>query len=75
MAETAIIRKMTVERFSGIEKFESAPAPGMNVILGGGHDGSEAVALLLNSSDAAVVSESDIGSAIAHRSFNFRLAR
>ena len=63
MAETAVIRKLTIERFRGIEKFEWAPGPGTNVVLGGGDVGKttilEAVALLLNPSNAAVVSESD----------------
>jgi putative ATP-dependent endonuclease of OLD family len=63
MAETAVIRKLTIDRFRGIEKLDWKPAQGMNVILGGGDVGKttvlEAIALLLSPSNAAVISESD----------------
>ena len=51
MENNAVIRKLTVSRFRGIEKLEWMPAPGMNIILGGGDVGKttilEAIALLL----------------------------
>ncbi len=59
----AIIHQITIERFRGIKKLKWNPDPGLNVILGGGDVGKstilDAVALLLNPSNAAVVSESD----------------
>ena len=63
MTTTAVIRKLTIQRFRGLEKFDWHPQPGMNVVLGGGDVGKttvlEAIALLLSPSNAAVVSESD----------------
>ncbi len=63
MAETAVIRKLTIDRFRGIEKIDWKPAPGMNVILGGGDVGKttvlEAITLLLSPTNSAVISESD----------------
>ena len=63
MSATAAIRKLTIQRFRGIEKFSWRPEPGMNVILGGGDVGKttvlEAIALLLSPSNASVLSESD----------------
>ena len=47
-----IIRRLTIERFRGIEALTWHPAPGVNVILGGGDVGKttvlEAIALLLS---------------------------
>lgn len=63
MTTTAAIRKLTIQRFRGLEKFDWHPQPGMNVVLGGGDVGKttvlEAIALLLSPSNATVVSESD----------------
>lgn len=63
MTTTAVIRKLTIQRFRGLEKFDWHPQPGMNVVLGGGDVGKttvlEAIALLLSPSNATVVSESD----------------
>ncbi len=63
MTTTAVIRKLTIQRFRGLEKFDWQPAAGMNVILGGGDVGKttvlEAIALLLHPSNTAAVSESD----------------
>ena len=63
MTMTALIRKLTILRFRGLEKFEWHPKPGMNVVLGGGDVGKstvlEAIALLLSPSNATVVSEVD----------------
>ncbi len=63
MADTATIRRLTIERFRGVEKLVWKPAPGMNIILGGGDVGKttvlEAIALLLSPSNTAAVSESD----------------
>lgn len=62
-ADSAIIRQLTIERFRGIKSLKWNPADGLNVILGGGDVGKttilDAVALLLNPSNAVVVSESD----------------
>lgn len=62
-ADTAIIRQICIERFRGIKALKWNPAAGLNVILGGGDVGKstilDAIALLLNPSNAAVVSESD----------------
>lgn len=59
----ALIRKLSIQRFRGLERFEWRPQPGMNVLLGGGDVGKttvlEAIALLLNPSNAPVVAESD----------------
>lgn len=61
--DTAIIRQLSIERFRGIKSLKWNPAPGLNIILGGGDVGKStilyAIALLLNPSNAAVVSESD----------------
>ena len=63
MAETALIRRLEIDRYKGIEKLVWRPGPGMNIILGGGDVGKttilEAIALLLSPSNATVVSESD----------------
>lgn len=63
MADRAVIRKLGVSRFRGLETLEWRPAEGMNLILGGGDIGKttilEAVALLLSSTNAAVISEFD----------------
>lgn len=63
MTQRAVIRKLQILRFRGIEKFGWFPAEGMNIILGGGDVGKttvlEAVALLFNPSNAATISESD----------------
>lgn len=63
MTMTALILKLTILRFRGLEKFEWHPKPGMNVVLGGGDVGKstvlEAIALLLSPSNATVVSEAD----------------
>ena len=34
MTTTAAIRKLTIQRFRGLEKFDWHPQPGMNVVLG-----------------------------------------
>lgn len=63
MMTTALIRKLSIQRFRGMVAFDWRPAPGMNVILGGGDVGKttvlEAIALLLSPSNTTVVSESD----------------
>ncbi len=60
MPATSTIRKLTIRRFRGREKFDWLPKPGMNFILGGGDVGKttvlEAIALLLSPSNASVVS-------------------
>lgn len=63
MSEAAIIHQLKIERFRGIESLTWNPAPGMNIILGGGDVGKttilEAVALLLSPSSTFVLSEAD----------------
>lgn len=63
MAPTAAIRKLSIERFRGLENFVWRPKTGMNVVLGGGDVGKstvlEAIALLLSPSNSTVVSETD----------------
>jgi putative ATP-dependent endonuclease of OLD family len=63
MTNTAIIRKLTIDCFRGIKRFEWFPAPSINIILGGGDIGKstilEAIALLLNPSSGVTVAESD----------------
>lgn len=63
MSECATILKLKIERFRGIETLDWNPAPGMNIMLGGGDVGKstilEAIALLLSPSNALVLSEAD----------------
>lgn len=63
MGNVAVIRKLTVTRFRGLEQLEWRPASGMNIVLGGGDVGKttvlEALALLLSPTNATTVSESD----------------
>lgn len=63
VASTARIRKLTIQRFRGIQALTWWPAEGMNVILGGGDVGKttvlEAIALLLSPSNTVVISEAD----------------
>lgn len=73
MGNTAVIRKLTVSRFRGIEKLEWKPWPGMNILLGGGDVGKttilEAIALLLSPTNAITVSESDYWQRDSSREF------
>jgi putative ATP-dependent endonuclease of OLD family len=63
MVSTARIRKLTIQRFRGLQALTWMPAEGMNVILGGGDVGKttvlEAISLLLLPSNTAVISEAD----------------
>lgn len=63
MSESATILKLKIDRFRGIESLDWNPALGMNMVLGGGDVGKttilEAIALLLNPSNAVVLSEAD----------------
>lgn len=63
MTQQATIRRLEVIRFRGLQAFAWNPSPTMNVILGGGDVGKttilEAIALLLNPSNAVTISESD----------------
>lgn len=63
MCAAAVIHKIKIDRFRGIEKLNWNPAKGMNVILGGGDVGKttilEAIALLFNPSNSVVLSEAD----------------
>jgi putative ATP-dependent endonuclease of the OLD family len=58
-----LICQLTIERFRGIEKLVWNPAPGLNVILGGGDVGKttilDAIALLLSPTNTTVVSDAD----------------
>jgi putative ATP-dependent endonuclease of the OLD family len=63
--ETAspVIRKLTIERFRGIQRLEWWPAKGVNLILGGGDVGKstilDAIALILSPTNSATLSEAD----------------
>lgn len=63
MTQQAIIRRLEITRFRGIQILAWNPSPTMNVILGGGDVGKttilEAIALLLSPSNAVTISESD----------------
>ena len=58
-----LIRRLTIERFRGIEKLVWYPEPGVNVILGGGDVGTttilDAIALLLSPTNTTVLSDAD----------------
>jgi putative ATP-dependent endonuclease of the OLD family len=60
---TSHIRRLTIERFRGIEKLTWHPAKGLNILLGGGDVGKttilESVSLLLNPSYMYSVSDAD----------------
>lgn len=62
-AEVPHIRLLTIKRFRGIEELTWRPTSGVNVILGGGDAGKttilEAIALLLNPTNATGLSDSD----------------
>lgn len=57
------IRKLTIDRFRGIQHFTWLPEKGLNIILGGGDSGKttilDAIALLLSPTNTTVLSESD----------------
>lgn len=63
LSEAAIIHQIRIKRFRGIEDLVWNPAPGMNVILGGGDVGKttilEAIALLFSPSNWLILSEAD----------------
>jgi putative ATP-dependent endonuclease of OLD family len=63
MSTTAIIHRLRIERFRGIQLFDWLPKPGINAILGGGDVGKttvlDALALLLSPSNATTISEAD----------------
>jgi putative ATP-dependent endonuclease of the OLD family len=62
-SQAPLIRRLTIKRFRGLHQFEWLPAPGLNVILGGGDVGKttvlEAIALLLNPATYAVLTDAD----------------
>lgn len=62
-SESATILKLRIERFRGIKSLDWNPAPGMNIVLGGGDAGKttilEAIAVLFSPSNALVLSEAD----------------
>jgi len=59
----ATILRLKIDRFRAFQKLDWFPKAGLNVILGGGDAGKttilEAIALLLNPSNAALVSDND----------------
>lgn len=63
LSSKPLIRRLTIERFRGIEKLVWNPEPGVNVILGGGDVGKttilDAIALLLNPTNTMVLSDAD----------------
>jgi putative ATP-dependent endonuclease of OLD family len=62
-ASGATILRLKINRFRAFQKFDWFPKAGLNVVLGGGDAGKttllEAIALLLNPSNAALVSDHD----------------
>ncbi|WP_312808426.1 ATP-dependent nuclease [Agrobacterium cavarae] len=62
-AKVPFIRLLTIKRFRGIEDLTWRPARGVNILLGGGDVGKttilEAIALLLNPTNATALSDSD----------------
>jgi putative ATP-dependent endonuclease of OLD family len=63
LSSVPAIRKLTIERFRGIENFECRPAEGVNVIVGGGDVGKttvlDAIAMLLSPTNTTVLSDAD----------------
>lgn len=63
LASKARIRKLTIQRFRGIQDLTWLPSDGINVILGGGDMGKttvlEAINLLFLPSNTAAISEAD----------------
>ncbi|MCH8966510.1 MAG: ATP-binding protein [Planctomycetes bacterium] len=59
----ALIRRLTIERFRGIERLVWYPKPGVNVIVGGGDVGKttvlDAIALLFHPTNTTVFSDAD----------------
>ena len=59
----ATILRLKIDRYRAFQKFDWFPKAGLNVILGGGDAGKttilEAIALLLNPSNAALLSDND----------------
>ena len=57
------IKQLSIKRFRGIESLTWLPAKGVNVLLGGGDVGKttilEAIALLLNPTNATTLSDAD----------------
>src|SRR5258708_35146852 len=58
-----LIRRLTIERFRGIEGLVWYPAAGLNIILGGGDVGKttilDAIALLLSPTNTVALSDAD----------------
>jgi putative ATP-dependent endonuclease of OLD family len=58
-----LIRKLSIERFRGIQSLIWYPAPGVNVILGGGDAGKstilDSISLLLHPSNSVTLAEAD----------------
>lgn len=63
MTASAEIKKITIERYRGLQSLQWRPKKGVNVILGGGDLGKstilDAVALLLSATNSAIISEAD----------------
>lgn len=59
----AIVRKLSIRRYRGLEALDWRPDPTLNLVLGGGDVGKttilDAVGLLLSASNATTVSETD----------------
>lgn len=59
----AIVRKLSIRRYRGLESLDWRPDPTLNLVLGGGDVGKttilDAVGLLLSASNATTVSETD----------------
>jgi putative ATP-dependent endonuclease of OLD family len=68
-----LIRRLTIERFRGIQKLVWYPQPGVNVVLGGGDVGKttilDALALLFTPGNPPVLSDSDYWCRLVEQGF------
>lgn len=63
VATAPLIRRISIDKFRGIKRIVWLPAPGVNLILGGGDVGKttllDAIALLLSPTNSVAVSDTD----------------
>lgn len=63
MCSAAVIKKLHIERFRGIEKLEWKPSSTVNLLIGGGDAGKstvlDAIGLLLSPTNSVMLSEAD----------------
>ncbi|MER8817201.1 ATP-binding protein [Mesorhizobium sp. M0142] len=74
--QPAIIRRLLIERYRGIEKLDWWPLPGLNVILGAGDVGKttilDALALLLSPTNTSVITDTDFWGRRRDEGFSIR---